>query len=364
MVISFATSVLSLLVLVASAYSAELLFNNTDTGTGTGTVVVSSGNTLHVHKDADVNSPTLYSLNNGDSVTLNCYKQGTTITGSQGTTDQWDQIPSEVYGDGYASHAYISSEDTISVCTDDDITTAQVIVAEGNTLHVHSSPTTSSPTLYSLDNGAVVDVTCVINGDTITGSQGTTDDWYKVDSSGYASAAYMSLLTGSPTLCGDVPSDSTFELALNYGKNNIGTLYVGCAGGEYRFGKPAPSDMYFDGTTCGQSRVYYEPQGAVGFDCSGLMTEMFAAAGIYLPYQSSASIAANVPEVPKSSIQNGDMLVYGGHHVVMWIGDNQIIESTPYMQNSDSSWTGTRINSATDYMNNPNYIAVRYPGLY
>ena len=48
------------------------------------------------------------------------------------------------------------------------------------------------------------------------------------------------------------------------------------------------------------------------------------------------SIAANVPEVPKSSIQNGDMLVYEGHHVVMWIGDNQIIESTLYMQNSDT----------------------------
>ena len=30
------------------------------------------------------------------------------------------------------------------------------------------------------------------------------------------------------------------------------------------------------------------------------------------------------------------MLVYGGHHVVMWIGNDQIIESTPYMQNADT----------------------------
>ena len=82
--------------------------------------------------------------------------------------------------------------------------------------------------------------------------------------------------------------------------------------------------------------VQQRRKGAVGFDCSALMTEMLATAGIYLLYQSSVSIAANVPEVPKSSIQNGDMLVYEGHHVVMWIGDNQIIESTLYMQNSDT----------------------------
>lgn len=349
--------------------SKSVFTNGTGIGTigstgGTGKVVVSSGNTLHVHQEADVNSPTLYSLNNGDYVTLNCYKYGTTITGSQGTTDQWDQIPSDIYGEGYASQAYISTGDSIPPCATDDVATAQVVVAAGNTLYVHSSPSTSSPTLYSLANGAVVDVTCTTTGDTISGSQGTTNEWYQIDLSGYASAAYMNLLSGSPITCSDTPTDSTFELALNYGKNNLGTLYVGCAGGEYRFGKPAPTDMYFDGTTCGQSRVYFEPAGAVGFDCSGLMTEMFAAAGIYLPYQSSASIAANVPEVPKSSIQNGDMLVYGGHHVVMWIGNNQIIESTPYMQNSDTSWTGTRVNSASNYMSNPDYIAVRYPGLY
>ena len=28
------------------------------------------------------------------------------------------------------------------------------------------------------------------------------------------------------------------------------------------------------------------------------------------------------------------------------------------------SWTGTRVNSASNYMSNPDYIAVRYPGLY
>tara|TARA_R110002050_G_scaffold148391_1_gene274595 strand:- start:265 stop:714 length:450 start_codon:yes stop_codon:yes gene_type:complete len=140
----------------------------------------------------------------------------------------------------------------------------------------------------------------------------------------------------------------------------LGTIYVGCAGGTYRFGAVAPYDMYHDGTTCGQSRIYYQPKGSVGYDCSGLMTEMFAAAGIYLPYQSSTSIVQNVPEVPKSQIKNGDMLAKIGH-VCMYIGNNQIIESTPYTQNKDSSWTGTRINSASTYMNSASYTAHRWP---
>lgn len=165
--------------------SKSVFTNGTGMGTigstgGTGKVVVSSGNTLHVHQEADVNSPTLYSLNNGDYVTLNCYKYGTTITGSQGTTDQWDQIPSDIYGEGYASQAYISTGDSIPPCATDDVATAQVVVAAGNTLYVHSSPSTSSPTLYSLANGAVVDVTCTTTGDTISGSQGTTNEWYSL----------------------------------------------------------------------------------------------------------------------------------------------------------------------------------------
>ena len=168
--------------------------------------------------------------------------------------------------------------------------------------------------------------------------------------------------SGTPVTC-PASSNSTFQMALDYGNKNIGTLYVGCAGGNYRFGVPAPSDMYFDGTTCGQSRVYFEPKGAVGFDCSGLMVEMFAAAGIYLPYQSSTAIKDNVPQVNKADIRNGDMLAKYGH-VVMWIGNNQVMESTPYVQNADSSWKGTRVNSASSYMNSADYTAHRYPGLY
>lgn len=325
----------------------------------TGTVVVSSGNTLKVHTQPTTSSTTLYSLNNGAVVTLSCYSSGDTVTGSQGTTNQWDQIKSSTYGVGYASHAYIKSTDVVPKCS--ATSTGTVVVASGATLKVHSLASTSSSTLYSLNNGASVNLTCVTTGDTISGSQGTTSDWFQINSNGYASAAYISA-SSIPSRCSSTPTTSTFQLALNYGMSKIGTLYVGCAGGSYRYGIVAPYDLYHDGTTCGQSRVYYQPKGSVGFDCSGLMVEMFDAAGIYLPYQSSTAIKDNVPAVSKSTIQNGDMLAKYGH-VVMYIGNNQVIESTPYVQNSDTSWTGTRVNSASNYLNSADYTAHRYPGL-
>ena len=338
-----------------------ILYANLTEGS-TGTVVVSSGNTLKVHSSPTTSSTTLYNLNNGAVVTITCYTLGDTVSGSQGTTDQWDQIDSGTYGVGYASHAYISSGDSIPLCSSTNQCSGKVVVSSGNTLKVHSYPSTSSSTLYSLDNSAVVDLTCVTKGDTVSGSQGTSSDWFQINSNGYASAAYMSP-SCIPATCSSTPTNSTFQMALDYGMSNLGTIYVGCAGGAYRFGEVAPYDMYHDGTTCGQSRVYFQPKGSVGFDCSGLMVEMFDAAGIYLPYQSSTAIVDNVPEVPKSSIQNGDMLAKSGH-VVMWIGNNQVMESTPFTQNADTSWTGTRVNSASSYMNSADYTAHRYPGLY
>jgi cell wall-associated NlpC family hydrolase len=324
----------------------------------TGTVVVSSGNTLKVHSAPTTTSTTLYSLNNGAVVTITCVTTGDSVSGTQGTTSKWYQISGN--GNGYASAAYMTSSGTPPTCTTGTIT-GTVVVATGSTLKVHSQPTTSSTTLYSLDNGAKVTITCVTTGDSVSGSQGTTNKWYEINSNGYASAAYMTA-SGTPSTC-STNTSSTFQMALDYGKKNIGTIYVGCAGGTYRYGVVAPYDMYHDGTTCGQSRVYFQPKGSVGFDCSGLMVEMFAAAGIYLPYQSSTAIKDNVPQVSKSSIRNGDMLAKYGH-VVMYIGNNQVMESTPYTQNADSSWTGTRINSASSYMNSADYTAHRYPGLY
>jgi cell wall-associated NlpC family hydrolase len=255
---------------------------------------------------------------------------------------------------------YNISSNTDTSSSSSSTAEGKVVVSEGNTLKVHTSPTINSNVINNLNNNAIITINCITIGDTITGSQGTTNNWYQINSNGYASAAYI-IASTIPSKCTNIKS--TFELALNYGMNNINTIYVGCAGGDYRFGIPAPYDMYHDGTSCGQSRVYFQKKGSIGFDCSGLMVEMFKAAGITLPYTSSTLIKENVPEVSKNDIQKGDMLAKSGH-VVMWIGNNQVIESTPYTQSSDTTWEGTRINTATSYMNSIDYTAHRYPGLY
>jgi uncharacterized protein YraI len=97
----------------------------------TGTVVVSSGNTLKVHSEPSTSAATLYSLNNGAVVTLTCYTNGTTVSGSQGTTNQWDQVNSNTYGVGYVSHAYISSSGSIPSCSGGSAS-GTVVVASGN----------------------------------------------------------------------------------------------------------------------------------------------------------------------------------------------------------------------------------------
>ncbi len=325
----------------------------------TGSVVVSDGNTLKIHSEPSTSAPTLYNVANGAAVTIACYVKGTTVSGMKGTTDQWDEIKSNQYGIGYASHAYITSSEGADIppC----FTAGTVVVSWGNTLKVHVEPSDSSATLYNLQNGASVNITCVTTGTTVSGVQVTTNRWYEINSDGFASAAYMTS-SGNPGDCSGSIASSTFQMALKYGMENIGTLYVGCAGGNYRFGVPAPNDMYHNGTVCGQSKVYFQPKGSVGYDCSGLMVKMFNAAGIHLPYSSSTDIKDHVPEVSKSSLRNGDMLAKNGH-VVMWIGNNQVIESTPYAQNADSSWTGTRVNSANSYLSSADYTAHRYPGL-
>lgn len=172
----------------------------------TGTVVVSSGNTLKIRSAPNTDSTVLYSLYNGAKVDIVCYKIGETISGSQGTTDQWDEISSSTYGSGYGSRAYISSG-SISVCSEDS-GTGTVVVASGNTLHVHSAPNTGSAVLYSLNNNAVVTLTCETTGEKITGgSQGTSDEWFEINGNGYGSAAYI-YNSSTPAECSSASSSS------------------------------------------------------------------------------------------------------------------------------------------------------------
>ncbi len=168
--------------------------------------------------------------------------------------------------------------------------------------------------------------------------------------------------------CQTVESPSVkVRLAISYGMAQLDSLYVGCAAGTYRFGTVAPYTMYHDGTTCGQTRVYKQPAGTKGYDCSGLIYKMFQYAGVYFPWSSSSSMKDNIPQVSKSQIRVGDLLVKYGH-VAMYLGDGDgdgipsVLEATPKFQNPDGSWTGVVISDARPYLNSSSYTAHRVSG--
>lgn len=157
------------------------------------------------------------------------------------------------------------------------------------------------------------------------------------------------------------------RLALSYGLDQLDSIYVGCAAGTYRMGTIPGSTLYHDGRSCGQSRVYKQPAGVKGFDCSGLIYKMFQYAGVYFPWSSSSAMKSGIPQVAKSQIQVGDLLAKNGH-VAVYLGDGDgdgvasVLEATPKSQNADGTWAGVMISNATNYLNSSEYTAHRVSG--
>jgi len=66
---------------------------------------------------------------------------------------------------------------------------------------------------------------------------------------------------------------------------------------------------------------------SVGFDCSGLVSKAWAAAGITIPRDTYSQLAA-LPHISESAIQPGDLLFYNGiGHVAMYVGGGMIIDA-------------------------------------
>lgn len=137
------------------------------------------------------------------------------------------------------------------------------------------------------------------------------------------------------------------QAAIDFGRSQVGAPYVGGAS-PFRFGTPGDGRTY---QMSGQ-RAYVSPRGVVGYDCSGLMVTMLKKAGIDLSrLSSSRAMKAHLPQVPKSQLQPGDLLVKNGH-VAMYLGNGQMIEAVP---------SGVRVGPASKYLNDPAYTGHR-PG--
>ncbi|HUC24637.1 MAG TPA: NlpC/P60 family protein, partial [Streptosporangiaceae bacterium] len=65
----------------------------------------------------------------------------------------------------------------------------------------------------------------------------------------------------------------------------------------------------------------------VGFDCSGLMMEAWAAAGVSIP-RDSYDQEADLPQVSLNDLKPGDILGFAGNsHVGMYVGGNKLIDA-------------------------------------
>lgn len=146
------------------------------------------------------------------------------------------------------------------------------------------------------------------------------------------------------------------------------TAYVGGAS-EYRYGGVGDGDT----DKQGNQKRYLAPRGVVGFDCSGLVVAMYRQAGIDLAAMNIAntwSMQGSLAHVDKGQLQPGDLLVKGGSHVVIYLGDvtgdgrADVVEATPYGYNpGDGSVAvpGVRITDAASFLGDPDYVGRRVP---
>lgn len=174
---------------------------------------------------------------------------------------------------------------------------------------------------------------------------------------GWAGPQTMAKLRGTSSTTPTTPTAPTgptapagsVQAAINWGMTQLGAPYVGGAS-PFRFGQPGNGKTY---QMSGQ-RAYVSPAGVVGYDCSGFVATMFRKLGVDLaarPGASSSAMKAGLPGVPKNALQPGDLLVKNGH-VVVYIGDGKVLQSSP---------SGVNVASAASFINDPDYVGRRVP---
>ena len=129
--------------------------------------------------------------------------------------------------------------------------------------------------------------------------------------------------------------------ALAWTRTQIGTPYYGGAS-PYRDGH-APGN----GQTYQQSgqQAYVSQLGVIGYDCSGFVMAFNRQLGKDIGHQNTTSLSG-YPPVTKANIQPGDIIVKPGSHVVIYLGNNEVIHSTnPH----------TKISNADRYLDDSAY---------
>ena len=103
--------------------------------------------------------------------------------------------------------------------------------------------------------------------------------------------------------------------------------------------------------------------GDAGFDCSGLTTFSYAAAGVQLPWTAHTQYYAG-PRVPGGApLQPGDLVFYGTpafvHHVGMYLGEGRMINAPRFGKPVQTAWYRW---SGDDYLGASRPAAIGEPG--
>ncbi|MGD9210250.1 MAG: SH3 domain-containing protein [Desulfobacteraceae bacterium] len=79
-------------------------------------------------------------------------------------------------------------------------TIAGTVTTNGGNLNVRTGPDTSYTVVDSLANGSNVTIQCRTSGQSVNGKLGTSDQWYRIGTQKFSSAAYISA-SGSTQVC-------------------------------------------------------------------------------------------------------------------------------------------------------------------
>ena len=306
--------------------SSETVINKTG-------YVYNVSSALNVRSEASTSSTVLGTLYSGSSVN---------IIGESGSWYKitYNSSTAYVHKDYITENKPSSGSDNNSSTSNDSVSNGNssssevmnetgVVVNVSSNLRVRKEASSSSLVLgYLLNNQTV----------TIIGKEG---NWYKINfngSTGYVSADYVKITTGTTNNGGSTGNNSgtesvssSYEIVLEALKSQIGSPYAYGAAGELvtrasidslkeRFPSDAAQGKY-------DALEQYVDSGLRAFDCSGLMQWGFAKANINIGRTTYDQINAGV-EVSINDIQPGDLLFDSNlGHVAMYIGNGQWIES-------------------------------------
>jgi uncharacterized protein YraI len=196
------------IVLAGSAVVAPLLSATPAAGADVSAVVRTDGGVLNERSGPSMADGVLGRLAYGSTVWVVCQRYGQTIRGTVATTPWWYQLT-----DGrYVTAAYLrfAGAQPIRPWCSRSRTGAMLptVNTVSDPLNARSGPHLSSPKVGTIRNGGGITVSCLVWGDTITGTQGTTGVWNRLTNGWFVSDAYVLWRPATPFIpwCGQAPA--------------------------------------------------------------------------------------------------------------------------------------------------------------